>query len=92
MRASVEAEPARSLRLRQRDDAPAARGDDAMPRDVVDAGRGDPGRCRREAIQFRKRRHDGLAERLDEPAGDGGGGFHRHLLARGSRAGPSRIR
>ena len=44
MRAPVEAEPARSLRLRQRDDAPAARGDDAVSSDVVDARGGDPGR------------------------------------------------
>ena len=27
-----------------------------------------------------KRRHDRFAECLDEPAGDGGRGFHRHLL------------
>ena len=59
----------------------AARGDDAVSGDVVDAGRGDAGRCGREAIQFRQRRDDGFAERLDEPAGDGGGRLHRHLLA-----------
>ena len=81
MRAAVEAEPARTLRVRQRDDAPAARRDDAVPGDVIDAGRSDPGRDGCEAIQFRKRRDDGLTERLDEPAGDGGGRFHRHLLA-----------
>ena len=52
-----------------------------MPRDVIDAGGGDAGRHRRQAIQLRERRHDRLAKRLDEPAGDGRRRFHRHLLS-----------
>ena len=81
MRAAIEAESARFLRCRQRDDASAARGDDAVPGDVVDAGGRHARRRRGEAIQLRQRRGDRFAERLDEPAGDGGGGFHRDLLA-----------
>ena len=83
MRAAVEAQ-------RRRTRAPAAsammllraRRDDAVAGDVVDAGR-----CAtragggRQPMQLRERRDDRLAERLDEPAGDGRGRLHRDLLA-----------
>ena len=53
---------------------------DAEPGDVVDARQRHAGRRRRQPMQLGKRRHDRIAERLDEAAGDGGGGFHGHLL------------
>ena len=42
MRAAVEAQRPRFLGARQRDDAPAAGGDDAVAGDVVDARCRDP--------------------------------------------------
>ena len=51
-----------------------------MSSDVIDAGRGDPGRHGGQAAQLRERRDDGFTKRFDEPAGDRGGGLHRDLL------------
>ena len=80
VRAAIEAEGVRSLRRRQRDDAPGAGGDDAQSCDVIDAQRRYPCRHRCESIQRRKWRDDRFAKRLHEPAGDRRRGSDGHLL------------
>jgi len=81
MRAAVERQCFRLLRIGEGDQTSGPGGDDAKAGDAVDARGRDARRSRRQTIQLWKRRRDRITERLDEPAGNRRRGAHRDLLA-----------